>query len=103
MHEEPASLRLDKWLVVARFAKTRAAAVRLIASGHVRIAGKPVKAPDRRLHPGDILTLALPHLTTVVEVVAIALKRGPADQARTLYRALPPALSHSATGSAQEP
>lgn len=80
--------RLDKWLWFARFAKTRAAAQRLIGDGHVRIGGRRVENASHGLKPGDVLTLALPHATLVVRLVALGLRRGPAEEARTLYEAL---------------
>lgn len=78
--------RLDKWLVVARFARTRSLAQRIIASGHVRIGNRRITSPDHRLRRGDVLTLALAHATLVVEVCAAAEQRGSSQQAQTLYR-----------------
>jgi len=83
--DESAPQRLDKWLVVARFARTRSLAQALVASGHVRLDGKRVLAHDRKLRAGDVLTLALPHATKVVRVKACADKRGSFAVARELY------------------
>lgn len=80
--------RLDKWLWFARFARTRPAAVRLVGDGHVRVAGKRVENPALGLKPGDVLTLALPHATLVVRVVAFAPRRGSFEQAQALYQVL---------------
>jgi ribosome-associated heat shock protein Hsp15 len=80
--------RLDKWLWFARFAKTRATAQRLIADGHVRVGGRRVETAAHGLKPGDVLTLALPHATLVVRLVALGQRRGPAEEARTLYETL---------------
>jgi ribosome-associated heat shock protein Hsp15 len=77
--------RLDKWLVVARFARTRSLAQALIESGHVRLDGKRVTDGARKLRPGEVLTLALPHATKVVRIKAVAEKRGSFTVARLLY------------------
>lgn len=80
--------RLDKWLWFARFAKTRPAAVRLAGDGHVRIDGRRVTSPGHPLKLGDVLTLALAHATVVVRIVALGARRGPYEEARTLYQRL---------------
>ena len=77
--------RLDKWLVVARFARTRSLAQALIGEGHVRLGGKRVTDGARKLRPGDVLTLALPHATKVVRIKASAERRGSFTVARQLY------------------
>jgi ribosome-associated heat shock protein Hsp15 len=82
---EPATQRLDKWLVVARFARTRSLAQGLVGDGHVRIDGKRCTDGARKLKAGDVLTLALPHATKVVRVKACAERRGSFEMARTLY------------------
>ncbi|HEV3245988.1 MAG TPA: S4 domain-containing protein [Beijerinckiaceae bacterium] len=84
------SQRLDKWLVVARFARTRSLAQALVQQGHVRLEGKRVTDGARKLRAGDVLTLALPHATTVVRVRAGAEKRGSFAVARGLYEVLGP-------------
>ena len=84
------SQRLDKWLVVARFARTRSLAQALVEQGHVRLDGKRVTDGARKLRAGDVLTLALPHATTVVRVKAGAEKRGSFSVARELYDVLGP-------------
>jgi ribosome-associated heat shock protein Hsp15 len=82
---EAVSQRLDKWLVVARFARTRSLAQALIEQGHVRLDGKRVTDGARKLRPGEVLTLALPHATKVVRIKAAADKRGSYAVARLLY------------------
>ena len=77
--------RLDKWLWHARFARTRTAAARLVADGHVRINAKRETICAKRVRPGDVLTLALGREVLVVRLRALADRRGPAPQARLLY------------------
>ena len=80
--------RLDKWLWCARFLKTRSACAQLVAGGLVRINRQPTDKPHARLRPGDVLTLPLRHDVAVVRVLALATRRGPAPEARTLYEPL---------------
>ena len=79
------SQRLDKWLVYARFVKTREIAQRLVERGHVRINSARVKKPDRAVKVDDVLTLGLPHGTFVVRVTSVAERRGSARDAQDLY------------------
>ena len=80
--------RLDKWLWCARFMKARSDCARLVAAGSVRINRQPTDKPHARLRPGDVLTLPLRGEVRVVEVVALAGRRGPAPEAQGLYREL---------------
>lgn len=81
-------LRLDKWLVHARFCKTRSVAAALVTAGHVRVNGDRAQKPAQTVAPGDVLTLSQPRLVRVLRVEALGLRRGPADEARTLYTEL---------------
>ncbi len=78
--------RLDKFLFFARFCKTRAVATSLVAQGGVRINRHLTEKPHAQLHPGDVLTLALPRGVVVVQVEALAKSRASAPQARLLYQ-----------------
>jgi ribosome-associated heat shock protein Hsp15 len=50
----------------------------------VRVAGERVK-PAKELKPGDEVTVHIGELEWVVEVRALAARRGPAEAARLLY------------------
>ena len=78
--------RLDKWLWCARFMKARADCARLVAEGRLRINRQPTDKPHARLRVGDVITLPLPARVLVVQVLALAVRRGPASEARLLYR-----------------
>jgi ribosome-associated heat shock protein Hsp15 len=84
--EEQDWLRLDKFLVFARFCKTRSVAAALVEKGAVRINRQSTDKPHAKLHPGDVLTLALPSGVRVVEVLGLPAKRGPAPEAQAFYR-----------------
>jgi ribosome-associated heat shock protein Hsp15 len=78
--------RLDKWLWCARFMKARAECSRLVADGGMRINRQPTDKPHAKLRPGDVLTLPWRGEVRVIEVLALAERRGPAEAARALYR-----------------
>ncbi len=85
-----AEQRIDKWLWCARFFKSRTRAARLVGEGRVRVSGAVVHKPHHPLKPGDVLTFPQgPHIR-VVRVMALAIRRGPANEARTLYEDLAP-------------
>lgn len=84
--EEQDWLRLDKFLVFARFCKTRSVAAALVEKGAVRINRQSTDKPHAKLHPGDVLTLALPNGVTVVEILLLPERRGGAPEAQAYYR-----------------
>ena len=88
--EEADWQRLDQWLWCARFLRHRADCARLAGAGGIRVNRQPTDKPHARLRIGDTLTLPLPRGVLVIEVLALAGRRGPAAQARTLYREIPP-------------
>ena len=80
--------RLDKWLFHARFYRTRPLAQAAAAAGRVRLNGMKVEKPGHALKAGDILTLCKGAEIIAVRVLALAERRGPAPQARSLYEVL---------------
>jgi ribosome-associated heat shock protein Hsp15 len=81
--------RLDKWLWCARFLRQRAECARLAEGGLLRINRQSNDKPHARVRVGDVLTLALHGRVQVVEVLALAARRGPPATAQGLYRAVP--------------
>jgi ribosome-associated heat shock protein Hsp15 len=80
--------RLDKWLWCARFFKSRSAASRFCSDGRLRITGQVTHKAHHAVRPGDVLTFPLgPHIR-VIRILALATRRGPAAEARTLYEDL---------------
>lgn len=79
------SVRIDAWLWVARFYKTRALAKQAVERGHVTIGGVACKA-SRGVHVGDAMRVARGVETFELEVTGLARKRGAAAQAQSLYR-----------------
>ena len=78
-------VRIDKWLWAARFFKTRGLAARAVSAGHVQLNGARPK-PSRPVKAGDRLRITREGYRYDIEVLALAEKRGPAAEARTLYR-----------------
>jgi ribosome-associated heat shock protein Hsp15 len=80
--------RLDKWLWFARFVKSRTLAAKLVSDGFVRVNGQRVDTPAKAVSVGDVLTVASVRTTAVVRIEALGERRGPALEARRLYREL---------------
>jgi ribosomal 50S subunit-recycling heat shock protein len=88
-----ARMRVDVWLWRARFAKTRAAAARLVAEGRVRLvrgggASRSLSKPSAEIAEGDTLLLQQRGRPCAVRVVGLGARRGPPAEARTLYETL---------------
>lgn len=81
-------MRIDKWLWVARFYKTRALATEAIHAGHIKLNGGTVK-PARELRCGDMLDLAIGDVKWNIEVLGLNDQRGPASEAQKLYAETP--------------
>lgn len=77
--------RLDKWLWCARFMKARGDCAGLVGEGGLRINRQPTDKPHARLRIGDVLTVAIRGDVRVMRVLALAERRGPPAEARTLY------------------
>ena len=83
---ERAKTRLDQWLWFARFAKSRSLAARLCAGGAVAINGSTVTKPNHTVRVGDFVVVPQGRVQRTVQVLALGVRRGPAAEARTLYR-----------------
>ncbi|PKO85361.1 MAG: RNA-binding protein [Betaproteobacteria bacterium HGW-Betaproteobacteria-12] len=77
-------MRIDKWLWVARFFKTRSLASDAVSGGKVKLNGTPTK-PAREIKIGDRLEIATSEVRWEVVVQALAEQRRPAPEARLLY------------------
>lgn len=83
---EKTGMRLDKWLWVARFFKTRSLAAQDIERGRVLV-NTQVAKPAREVRVGDSISLRQPGVPTprVVQVLGLAAMRGPASVAQQLF------------------
>lgn len=81
--------RVDLWLHRARFAKTRAAASRLISEGGVRLVHdgqtRRLEKPSVEVTAGDTLLFPQRGRLIAVRIEALGDRRGPASEARLLY------------------
>jgi ribosome-associated heat shock protein Hsp15 len=77
--------RLDKWLWVARFFKTRAMAAAAIDGGKIERNGEKAKR-GKPVRPGDTLRIRLGPYEHRITVVGVAAQRGPASVAAGLYQ-----------------
>lgn len=94
-----AGMRLDKWLWHARFFKTRTLAGTAAGGGRVRVNRAPVAKPGQTVRVGDVLTFPQGHHVRVIEILALSARRGPASEARALYRDLDPPRPRAETES----
>lgn len=76
--------RIDTWLWVARFVKTRALAVEAVKGGRVHVNGSRVK-PSKEVRPGDRVEVLVGEDRHRVDVAGLARRRGPAPEAQLLY------------------
>jgi ribosome-associated heat shock protein Hsp15 len=68
--------------------KSRTLAAELVGGGKVRVNRARILKPSHLLQAGDVLTIALGGDVRVLEVLAVAERRGPSEEARLLYRAV---------------
>ena len=84
MSDPLGKLRIDKWLWVARFYKTRSIAAEAVEGGKARLSGERVK-PSREVKPGDEVQIRAGELEWTVAVRGLSIRRGPASEAVLLY------------------
>ena len=89
------SQRLDRWLWCARFFKSRSRAARFCSSGRLRVNTTPTAKAHYSVRIGDVLTFPLGQRVYVIRVGAMARRRGPASEARSLYESLEAASTGS--------
>ena len=82
--------RVDKWLFFSRAVKSRSLAAKLVTAGRVRINRDKAAQASDLVKPGDVLTITLDRTILVWKVLACGARRGPAEEARTLYEDISP-------------
>ncbi|MBL8481241.1 MAG: RNA-binding S4 domain-containing protein [Rhodocyclaceae bacterium] len=85
---DAAGVRLDLWLLAARFFKHRSEAAAAADGGKIQVNGLRAK-PAKTVVPGDRLDITLAGGTVNVIVRALERRRGSAQLARTLYEETP--------------
>lgn len=86
------TLRLDVWLWRARFFRTRSLASQHVSQRGVRITRhrqtRKVDKPGTSIVVGDVLTFTRARQVQTIEIAGLGSRRGPANEARTLYISL---------------
>ena len=77
--------RIDKWLWVARFFKTRSLASEAVERGRVTLNGNRIK-PAKQISLDDILTVRIGNYSYEIKVLGLTNKRESATEAQKLYR-----------------
>jgi len=88
--------RIDKWLWVARFFKTRSQAADAVNGGRVHVGGQRVK-PSKPVRIDTRVNISRGETEFDVVVRGIIPRRGPATVAATLYEELPESIERRAT------
>ena len=65
--------------------RARSDCAALVARGSIRINRQPTDKAHARLRVGDVLTVPIHTSVRVVRVLSLAVRRGPAAEARLLY------------------
>ncbi|KAA3446458.1 RNA-binding protein [Mesorhizobium sp. SARCC-RB16n] len=82
--------RIDKWLFFSRAVKSRSLAAKLVVAGRVRINRDKAAQASDLVKQGDVLTITLDRRIFVWKVLGAGVRRGPAEEARTLYEDMSP-------------
>lgn len=98
-YEVAGTMRLDKWLWVARLFKTRSLAAAAAERGQVRASGNRLK-PAYSVRAGERLTVQRGGETLELVILGMSPVRGPAPAAQTLYAESPE--SRAARAQARE-
>jgi ribosome-associated heat shock protein Hsp15 len=84
-------VRIDKWLWAARMFKTRSAATGAVLGGRVHLNGERVK-PSKVVRTGDTIDVTIRADRRTLVVTDVAVRRGSASDALTLYTETPESL-----------
>jgi ribosome-associated heat shock protein Hsp15 len=95
--------RLDKWLWCARMMRAREDCAELVGQGFIRVNRQVTDKAHARVRVGDVLTVPIRGEVRVLRVLALAARRGTADQARLLYEELGDAPGASCAGDDSPP
>ena len=80
------SVRIDLWLWYAHFFRSRSLAARAVKGSRMRLNRQVIRKVSQSLRVGDVLTIPYNGDIRVIEVAALGDRRGPAAEARALYR-----------------
>jgi len=81
-------MRIDKLLWYLRLAASRTFAQAWVAEGHIRLNGRRIERPSAMVRAGDVVVLPMRSGVSVIELVVLPIRRGPAVEAQECYRVL---------------
>jgi ribosome-associated heat shock protein Hsp15 len=96
-------LRIDKFLWFTRFAGSRSLAQDWVMAGHMRLNGRRIERCSAGVKTGDVLVLPMRSRVTVIEVLAIPARRGPAAEAAACYRQMDDTLADALDAPGKTP
>jgi ribosome-associated heat shock protein Hsp15 len=91
-------MRIDKLLWYLRLAGSRSSAQAWVSEGHIRLNGRRIERPSALVRPGDVVVLPMRSGVSVIELVAVPIRRGPAIEAQDCYRVLDAAAKSPLAG-----
>lgn len=91
-------MRVDRFLFLARFTKSRTLAQALIEQGRVRIDGKRAIRPSELVLPGSVLAFPQRGQVFIVRILALPARRGPPAEASACYEMIDANVSQQAAG-----
>lgn len=92
MREPLEAIRLDKWLWMARFFKTRSLATEAVSGGKVHVHKQRVK-PSKEIKVGVELSIHKDSYEWLITVTGIATQRVSAKEAALLYEEKPESIA----------
>jgi ribosome-associated heat shock protein Hsp15 len=81
-------VRIDRFLFFIRLVKSRTLAQHVIDTGHVRVDGRRIEKSSEEVRVGSIVALPLRGKVSILRVLAIPARRGPAPEAQACYEEL---------------
>ena len=88
-------MRIDKFLWLARLARSRSAAQAMAAAGTIRLDGRRVERAHVPVRVGAILTLAVYGEVRVLRILSLPSRRGAPAEAALLIERLTPGRANS--------
>lgn len=82
------SIRLDRFLWFARIARTRSDAQAIAERGTLRLDGRRIERSAAPVRVGSVIVFPLHGKVRALRVEALPKRRGPPDEAATLYTPL---------------
>ena len=79
-------IRIDRWLWVCRFFKTRTISAKMVERGKVRVNGRKLKKSSALVRIDDVITLSRENAIITVKVLSLPICRGSAKNSENWYK-----------------